>query len=89
MTLDFSPELETQIEHAARLQGTNAPSFVTDAARAAAQAVIADEAQTHPLTKEERRALLNSLRGRFAGCGPTVDEFLAERSEEGHREADK
>ncbi len=35
MTLELSPELERQIEAAARLRGTDAPSFVREAARRA------------------------------------------------------
>ncbi len=35
MTLELSPELERQIEAAARLRGTDVPSFVRDAARRA------------------------------------------------------
>ena len=54
----------------------DAPSFTIEAAHKVVE-------------KQERRAILDSLQGRFAGYGPTIDEFLTERSEEGRREANK
>ncbi len=84
MTLELSPELETQIERAAQQQGTDAPTFAIEALRVAAQSATAG---ANTLTKEERRAAIARLKGRYKDSTTTVDDFLAERSAEGHREA--
>ncbi len=39
-------------------------------------------------TPQTRRALVASLRGRSVGSGPTVDEFLDERSAEARESRD-
>jgi len=76
ITLDLSPELEASIERAARLRGTDAQEFLIEAGRMAAE-----QAET------ERRAAITRLRGRSKGPGPTVNDFLAERSAEGRKDA--
>jgi uncharacterized protein (DUF1778 family) len=86
MTLELSPELETQIERAARQHGTDAQSFAIEVLRVAAQTVPEEKAKP---TKEERRAILERLSGSLKNSTTTVDDFLAERSEEGRREANK
>jgi hypothetical protein len=87
MTLELSPELESQIELIARQRGMDVPSFALEALRVAAQTATENDQKARE--KAERRAILDSLQGRFAGHGPTVDEFLAERSAEGRREANR
>jgi hypothetical protein len=54
---------------------------------AALEAVREKYAAPHSLSRSERVSLARSLRGRAKGRGPTVDEFLAERSAEGRSEA--
>ncbi len=87
MTLQLSPELESQIERAAQLRGMNAPSFAIEALRVAAQSAT-DEKNSKAREKEERKEILALL---FASQpnGSSVDEFLRGRSAEGRREANK
>lgn len=87
MTLELSPELETQIERAARQHGTDAPSLAIETLRRAFGTEATSE-ETKP-TKEERSAILERLRGSLKNSKTTVDDFLAERHEEGRREANK
>lgn len=86
MTLELSPELETQIERIARQRGMDVSSFALAALRAAAQA--ATQGDQKEREKAERRAILASLFGSQPG-GDSVDEFLGERSAEGRREANR
>ncbi len=84
MTLELSPELERQIEAAARERGTDAPSFVRDAARVAIEAIT--DALKGEAAQKRRDAAAAGL-GMFAGHGLSVDEFLAERHAEAQRDA--
>jgi len=76
MTLELSPELETQIERAARQHGLDAPSFAVDTLR---RALAREEAPAE--TKKETRSF-GFLRGKVSGS----DAFLQERHAEAERE---
>lgn len=71
MTLELSPELEREIEAAARLRGTDAPSFVRDAARRALGETLDPDAALD--------ALLDTLLDNRAAKGlpPLDDEQLS------------
>lgn len=80
MTLELSPELETQIERAAQQHGMNGPAFAAETLR---------RAMEKQNVEAERRAAIARLRGCMKNSKTTVDDFLAERSAEGRREANK
>ncbi len=80
LTLEISPELEARVRDEAAALG------VTPEA-AALEAVRTRFAAQRETDETKRRALIRSLRGRAKGRGPTVDEFLAERSAEARAEA--
>ncbi len=91
MTLELSPELEREIEAAARLRGTDAPSFVREAARRALDpSAFAIEATPDALNgdaAQKRREAAAAGFGMFAGHGLSVDEFLDARHAEAQRDA--
>lgn len=96
MTLELSPELEREIEAAARLRGLDAPSFVRDAARRALDPFAALEGDALPLqgiltpeaeAAQKRREAAAAGFGMFAGHGLSVDEFLDARHAEAQRDA--
>ncbi len=98
MTLELSPELEREIEAAARLRGTDAPSFVRDAARRALDPFapregdalqIPDALTPEPDAAQKRRDAAAAGFGMFAGHGLSVDEFLDARRAEAQAEVQK
>lgn len=75
MTLELSPELEHEIERAARQHGMDAPSFAIDTLRRALD--IPDAANA----KKETRSF-GFLRGQVSGS----DAFLEKRHAQAERE---
>lgn len=80
LTLEISSELEARVRDEAAALGVTPEAATLEAVRARF-AVRRETDETR------RRALIRSLRGRAKGSGPTVDEFLAERSAEARAEA--
>lgn len=79
LTLELPSDLSAQIERAATARGTDAPSFLIEAAR--------HELEREPDAAQKRREAAAAGLGMFAGHGPTVDEFLAMRHAEGQADA--
>ncbi len=75
MTLELSPELETQIEREAQRRGMDAPSFAIDTLRRAL------DIREAPKEKKETRSF-GFLRGQVSGS----DAFLEERHAQAERE---
>ena len=82
MTLEIPPELEAQIERAARERGTDAYTLLLETVQ-----YVFSEQYNAESKKDKRQLAINRLYGRFADSDFTVDEFLRERSEEGRKEA--
>ena len=78
ITVELSPELEARLRADAKQKGIAPETLVLETLSSYYKA---------PLSSVERRARVQSLKGRFAGAGPTVDDFLAERSAEGRKDA--
>lgn len=73
LVLELPAELENDLRADAKARGVAVEAVAVERLRGDKEAA--------------RRALVQSLRGRFKGRGPSVDEFLAERSAEAQAEA--
>ncbi len=83
LTLEIPAELQVQIERAATARGTDAQTFLMDAAR---RALEAETPKSEDVSRKEAiERGFGFLRGRIASS----DEFLAERHAEGRAEREK
>lgn len=78
LTLEIPSDVETQLRADADRAGVPLETLAFARLTGAAP---------NSSSRADRVALARSLRGRAKGRGPTVDEFLAERSAEGRAEA--
>lgn len=74
INLELPPELETRLRADAANRGVAIEALVLNTLQ---------DRYEFPVSPNERRALVKSLRGKARGTHPTTEEFLAERSAEG------
>lgn len=95
ITLELSPELETQIEQAATRRGTNMETFLIEAAQRAlhegevVNLVTPETSQPTTAAKEKRREAISQGFGFLKGRVSSSDDFLSQKHAEAQSEREK
>jgi hypothetical protein len=90
LTIDLTPEQSARLEQEAKARGMNVPAVLRELIeqipnrRSLPQKTIHKEPSERPKDEPDYSHLKGY--GKFAGIGPSVDEFLREKHEETARE---
>lgn len=77
LTIEITPEVETAIAAKAARLGVPIERYAAGVLRRD----VESNGAPHEYSQSARRALIASIRGKYAGSGITVDELLRERRE--------
>ena len=82
VTIDLTPEQSARLEQEAKARGVDVPAVLRDLIEQIPNRRAMPQKTAHP----EKPARRLQGYGKFAGIGPSVDEFLREKHEETARE---